>query len=84
MISISTIDNNLGKSLSDVGCAEDQSKLAYRDLSHIANISLGELAKTKQNLVVFPKVLGDNKDDVDKLPIFTMAGSGESDAELAK
>lgn len=85
MISISTIDNNLGKSLSNVGCAEDQSKLlAYRDLSHIANISLGELAKTKQNLVVFPKVLGDNKDDVDKLPIFTLAGSGESDAELAK
>ena len=84
MISLSTTDNNLGKSFSQMGCAPDDAKSAYRDLARIANAPLGELAKANPNLLVFPKVLGDNKDDVDELPLFIMAGSGESEGELAK
>ena len=84
MISLSTTDNNLGKSFSQMGCALDDAKSAYHDLSRIANAPLGELAKANPNLLVFPKVLGDNKDDVDELPLFTLSGSGESEGELAK
>ena len=84
MIFLSTSDNNLGKSFSQMGCALGAEKTACRDLSRIANASLGELSKSNQNLIVFPKILGANKDDIDKLPLFTMAGSGEGEAELAK
>lgn len=84
MISLSTTDNNLGKTFSQMGCAPGDAKSAYCDLSRIANAPLGELAKANPNLLVFPKVLGDNKDDVDELPLFIMAGSGESEGELAK
>lgn len=84
MISLSTTDNNLGKSFSQMGCAPGDAKSAYRDLSRIANAPLGELAKANPNLLVFPKVLGENKDDVNELPLFTLSGSGESEGELAK
>ena len=84
MISLSTTDNNLGKSFSQMGCQPEDAKSAYCDLLRIANAPLEELAKTNPNLLVFPKVLGDNKDDIDKLPLFTMAGSVESEAEVSK
>ena len=81
---LSTTDNNLGKNLKSLGCTYETAREVYADLSKIANISLQDLCAKNPALLVFPKVLGENKDDIDKLPIFTMAGSGEGEAELSK
>lgn len=47
----------------------------YENLLHIANFSIDELCKNNPGLLVFPKNLNINKDEIDKHRIFSMQGS---------
>ncbi len=91
MVIIRTTDNNNGKTLRDLIVKDASSDISknpdstVRDLKKIANLSLGELCDKNKSLLVFPKVLGGNSDEIDLLPIFTMCGSEENvgDAKIS-
>lgn len=81
-----TTDNNCGKSFLELCGTEkmpheisavEKEKLsaAFRHLSSIANVPLGELVKQNQSLFVFPQSFSEHNDEIDKQPIFSMSGS---------
>lgn len=83
MINLITTDNNRGKKLGEIlptannNPAEkpDYYKAVYNSLSIAANRRLSELVKDNENLLIFPKNLGDYGDGIGELPVFGLSGT---------
>ena len=75
MISLSTTDNNLGKSIGDLRCPIEAAAEVYKDLSSIANTSVKDLAKNNSSLLVFPEILGSFDDGIEDQHVFDLCGN---------
>jgi 5-methylcytosine-specific restriction enzyme subunit McrC len=60
-------DNNCGEKLTDIEL------LNIGDLPFIANKSLVDLQKENPDLLIFPQILGQYRDEVEKSPIFSLS-----------
>lgn len=87
MLNLITIDNNCGTRLVDVPTANNNPaekpdyKAVYDALSIAANRTLSELAKSNENLLIFPKKLGENEDEIGELSIIELSGPREKAGE---
>ena len=89
MTSLCTTDNNWDKSAQKPGVllknmfssgsenTAESFQSVYSDLSRIANAPLSELVAKNPNLVVFPEILGQHKDGIENLPVFTLSGAAD-------
>lgn len=75
MASLSTTDNNLGKSLADLHCPLEAAAEVYKDLSSIANTSVKDFAKNNSSLLVFPEILGSFDDGIEEQHVFDLCGN---------
>ena len=53
----------------------------YDTLTVVANRTLSELAKSNENLLIFPKKLGENEDEIGELSIVELSGPREKAGE---
>jgi 5-methylcytosine-specific restriction endonuclease McrBC regulatory subunit McrC len=70
-----TTDNNKGKQISDI--LSKGEKYDIDDLSAIANKTLADLQNENRELLIFPQMLGQYDDDIDKSHIFSLSSESK-------
>ena len=79
MPNLITKDNSV-KILKNLSAEADYQSL-YDTLTVAANKTLSELVKSNENLLIFPKKLGENEDEIGELSIIELSGPREKAGE---